>query len=144
MKKIHKMIKEELLSEASLPKQAFTSSNDQIPQIWVKFGRDASLGGYYKLENDNWFRSWTGPSKGYGIMFRKFKVTTGKREVHQFGGTYDKYKITFKYLPSDTEDDVPANYDSSSGWLFIKADLGVDNPKDVESFIKSNMSKYVP
>jgi len=146
MRDVDRMVQLAGITEASLPKEAFTASNDRNPQIWIKFDRGSGLGGYYKLETDKWFRSWEGPSKGYGVMFRDFTVTTAKKEFHEFGNTYDKYKITFKYLPSqfdNSDDDVPANYDKSSGWLFIKTELGV-GPKEVEAFVKSNMKSYTP
>jgi len=137
-----------LITEATIPSQAFTSPNDRNPQIWIAIDRK-NYGGYYKLEKDGWFRLFGSRSRadGYGIMFRAFKATKSTPEYKSYSGAkYSQYKVTFAYLPSefdDIDDDIPKNYEKTSAYLFILDELNV-TPKDVENYIKSNMRKYKP
>ena len=136
----------DLINEASLPSNAFSSSGDRDPMVWIKIDRGSSIGGYYRLEKDKWFRSWESPSKGYGIMFREFKVTKHIGEMKKWGENYAQYKISFKYLPTefdDPADDKSSNWEKTLGWLFIKDDLGL-LAKDIEGYIKSQMKNYKP
>jgi hypothetical protein len=133
-----------LIGEAGMPAGAFATGRD--PAVWFKIDRGAGLGGYYRLEKDKWFRSYDGPSKGYGIMFREIKITGKFKEANEWGEDYKKFKVTFKYLPTefdDPDDDHSSNWESTKGWLFIKDALDIE-PNDVKKFIEQNMSKYKP
>jgi len=108
---------------------------------------------WYRLENDKWFRRYL-DHKGYGIMIRDFKVTSSRPNYSVLNSGVPSYTISVKYLPNDITDpdeDNSQNWVSDKGYLFFgttpEGGRNVSSeitPKDVESFVKSQMKNYKP
>jgi len=104
---------------------------------------------WYRLEKDDWFRRYLDHA-GYGIMIRKFKVTGRSPDYSFLGNGVPAYKVMVTYLPNGEEDEI-SNYVTDSGYMFFgtnkdgaRAILADITPKDVESYINSNIHKYNP
>jgi len=111
----------------------------------------------YRLEKDNWFRRYQNPGKGYGLMIRKFSIGNQPISIkpnQEIGPHHSVFNALITYLPTkfdNTDDDIPANYETVKGYVFLgtKAFTGFEmqkvlSPKDIETFVKMNISNYTP
>jgi hypothetical protein len=118
--------------------------------------KPSSNAAVYRIENDNWFRRWEGPAKGYGLMIRKIKVSKTPIQINSWatGPNSLVYRAMVVYLPGrfdGIDDDRPENWEKSEALIVLgnKATTGFEmfhyvKPADIENFVNSNISKYKP
>lgn len=134
------------------------TANDSMIRI-VLMKKIEGQTAFYRLEMDNWFRRYQNPGKGAGLMIRTFRVTGNKPNYSVVKGGGGKgipaFPISLSYLPNDKVeqgDDRPENYEETKGWLIygtLTNPIGDQamlefTPKDVETFVKGNISNYQP
>jgi hypothetical protein len=111
----------------------------------------------YRLENDNWFRRYEGFTRGYGLMIRNIRISPNPIKITRswaIGDFHSVFKCIVTYLPNgfdSAEDDIPQNYETAQGLIVLgtKHFTGFEmqqvlSVKDIENFVKSNISNYVP
>jgi hypothetical protein len=90
-------------------------------------------------------------------MIRKFRIGNQPISVKpnpEIGPHHSVFNALVTYLPSEfvnTDDDIPANYETAKGFVFLgtRAFSGFEmqqvlSPKDIETFVKMNISNYTP
>lgn len=111
----------------------------------------------YRLETDNWFRRFEGVGKGYGIMIRGIKISQTPIKASSSWAIGDHHVVlnaVIKYLPNEfdhPDDDIEENYETVKGYIILGTKnftgfemMQVLKPKDIEYFIKTNISNYKP
>jgi hypothetical protein len=118
------------------------------PDGIVKLTLDRKLSGltaYYRLETDGWFRRWTNPGKGYGILLKKFKVSGRGMNNYLGKTTFVEYPVLVTYVPNEytgeVDWDIPANYEKAKGILMINTSKTFAKGNDIEKFVNQQISK---
>jgi hypothetical protein len=150
-----------LMSESSADiKQFRNKPSDGWNETMIKLVLMRKINGktaVYRLETDNWFRRVENPGKGYGLMIRSIRIAANPAKVSAswaHGTNQVVLKTIITYLPSsfdNVDDDVESNYEKAEAYLILgqKNFTGYEmlqtmNPKDLEAFIKMNISNYKP
>lgn len=150
-----------LISESiDIVKQFRNAPNDSWNETMIKMVLMRKISGktaVYRLEKDNWFRRFENPGKGYGIMIRGIKISKTPIKVSSnwaVGPNQVVLNALITYLPNqfdNVDDDIPQNYVTDKGLIILGTKqmngfemMQVIKPKDIEDFIKVNMSSYKP
>ncbi len=161
---LRKMIRESVkrvLKEAAASVRDFINTPSDPPnESMIRLMLERKIAGnsaVYRLQNDNWFRRYEGYGKGYGLMIRNIRISPNPIRISPnwaIGNFHSVFKCVVTYLPirfDSAEDDIPQNYETAYGLIVLgtKNFTGFEmqqvlSVKDIENFVKSNISNYVP